>query len=487
MGFARMLASRIAFVCCVCWLMPCGFAQRPAAEATVPALMVSDIHFEPFWDPAKAAQLAAAPAVEWRAILAAPDSPDRAQQFADLQNSCHSKGLDTNFLLLQSSLEAMRADASAARFITVSGDLIAHNFNCKFQAVFPHASTSDYQRFVAKTIAFVGTELRGALPRAALYLALGNNDSDCGDYRLNENGTLLSDVALPIAAGLDVPGADRGEALRALRHGGDYNVPLPAPIRNGRMVVLDDIFMSTKYAMCSGAPGRKAAADQIAWLRDQLVAARRNRQNVWVMAHIPPGVDPYSTARKMRDLCGGEPAETFLASDELASTLAEFGDVIKLAIFAHTHMDELRLLETAGGASAAHPAVAVKMVSSISPVDGNNPSFTVAQVDAANAELADYQVYAASNQSGVNTTWSKEYDFDATYHQPAFTAATVAAVVHGFYADRKAENPASESYLRNYFVGDKSVFLRPFWPEYVCALTNRTSQSYRSCVCAPQR
>ena len=31
----------------------------------------------------------------------------------------------------------MRADAPAAKFITVSGDLMAHNFDCKFNTVFP--------------------------------------------------------------------------------------------------------------------------------------------------------------------------------------------------------------------------------------------------------------------------------------------------------------------------------------------------------------
>ena len=41
----------------------------------------------------------------------------------------------------------------------------------------------------------------------------------------------------------------------------------------------------------------------------------------------------------------------FLSSEALAETMARFGDVIRLAIFAHTHMDEVRLL--AGGGSSA--------------------------------------------------------------------------------------------------------------------------------------
>ena len=39
----------------------------------------------------------------------------------------------------------------------------------------------------------------------------------------------------------------------------------------------------------------------------------------------------------------------FLSSEALPETMAKYGDVIRLAIFAHTHMDEMRLLEPADG------------------------------------------------------------------------------------------------------------------------------------------
>ena len=87
-------------------------------------------------------------------------------------------------------------------------------------------------------------------------------------------------------------------------------------------------------------------------------------------------------------------------------------------------MDEVRLLEPAD-ADAAEKGVAVKMVPSISPVDGNNPSFTVARIDAATATMKDYRVVAASNKTGVDTTWTEEYDFAKTYKEPAFSAATL--------------------------------------------------------------
>ena len=81
----------------------------------------------------------------------------------------------------------------------------------------------------------------------------------------------------------------------------------------------------------------------------------------------------------------------FLSSDKMADLLIEYGDVIRLGIFAHSHMDEIRLLEPEGSASSPAHGVAIKMVPSISPVDGNNPSFTVARVNPSSAVLQNYR------------------------------------------------------------------------------------------------
>lgn len=470
-------------------LFCCMAVAAPAhghSAATVPALLVSDIHFEPFWDPAKTEKLEKLPVGDWNKILSTPDSPDRAERFAALEASCPTRGTDTEYALLASSLRAMRAEAAGARFITLSGDLVAHALDCKFHVVFPHASESDYQNFVARNIAYVESELHSYFPGAIVYTALGNNDSGCGDYKLDEGGSFLARVGPAIAAHLGTSAAERVQVVHQFAAGGDYSAPFPAPMRHARVIVLDDLFLAKNYESCSGKAAAKSGIDEIAWLRKSLEAARRDHENVWVIAHIPPGINPYSTARSLRNVCGGEPADLFLSSHALGDTLAQFGDVIRLAIFAHTHMDEIRLLQPVGGAKASRPAVAVKMISSISPIDGNNPSFTVAQVDAGTASLVDYQVYAGSNASGVNTTWSKEYDFRDAYHEPAFTAFTIEDLIAHFQADEAAQSAMSQSYLRNFFVGDRSAILVYFWKPYVCALANQTPQDYRSCVCGTE-
>jgi sphingomyelin phosphodiesterase acid-like 3 len=468
-----------------------GLAVHVPAQAagengakTMQALFVSDIHFEPFLDPGKAQKLAAAPVAEWNAILAAPASADAAAQWAKVQQACYVRGADTSFVLYQSSLHAIHAQASGVKFVIVGGDLVAHAFDCKFNAVFPKAAPGDYRSFVEKTIAFVLAELRAALPGVPVYAALGNNDSDCGDYQLDANGAFLKESGPVFAA--DLRGAEKARALETFAAGGNYSVRLPVPIENARLLVLDDLFMSEKYQTCGGKADGTPAAAQIDWLKQQLDEARQKKETVWVMAHIPPGVDSYSTARKWQALCAGGKPKMFLKSEALPEALASYGDVVRLAIFAHTHMDEVRLL-TPAKTDAVQEPVAVKMVASISPIDGNIPSFTLATVDSATASLADYRVIAASNQTGVDAVWSEEYDFAKTYGEPAFTAATVGSLIAGFKADPAAQSASSQSYLRYYMTGVDMRMLSLIWQPYACSLTNTAIDAYRECVCSNAR
>jgi sphingomyelin phosphodiesterase acid-like 3 len=450
-----------------------------SSARTMTALFVSDIHFEPFWDPQKTVQLAAAPAAQWKTILATPDSADRVARFASVEKACPTRGEDTTYKLFDSSLRAIASNAARAKFVTVSGDLIAHSFTCKFNAVFPDAKPGDYQAFVEKTIEFVVNSLREALPGAPVYAALGNNDSDCGDYQLDANGAFLAATGQVLAA--DLPASEKKQAESDFSDGGYMSVPLP--LEHTRLLVLDDIFMSRRYQSCGGKSDSAPAAAQIAWLERQLIDARHNKEKIWVMTHIPPGVDAYSTATKGKNICAGNSPTMFLSSEALPETMAKYGDVIKLAIFAHTHMDELRLLEPAN-AGSEEQGVAVKMVASISPVDGNNPSFTVAEIDPESATLKDYKVFVASNQTGIGTSWTEEYDFAKAYNKTEFSAASIRSLIADFAADPAAQTEKSQNFIRNYGSGETLRELQLFWPIYVCSLKNDAGDAFATCTCS---
>jgi sphingomyelin phosphodiesterase acid-like 3 len=460
------------------WAQTGGYA---AAEATIQALFLSDIHFEPFFDPGKATQLAAAPVSAWKGILASAPSADREQQFAALEKACHTRGEDTSYPLLESSVQAIQKNAARAKFVTVSGDLISHAFECKFAAEFPKAAPGDYRAFVEKTLDFVMEEVDGALPGVPVYWALGNNDSDCGDYKLDTHSEFLAAVGEEVTK--SIPAAERKAAQETFAAGGYYSVRLP--MRNARLLVLDDLFMSGKYTTCGGKADSSAADAQIAWLERQLAEARGNKEKIWVMAHIPPGVDVHSSATHMDEVCGAKGPRMFLGSEKIADVLISNSDVVLLAIFAHTHMDELRILKAENGAKpgpVSATGVAVKMVSSISPINKNAPSITVASVDPATAELKDFKVFAASDATGVDTAWHEEYDWDETYHQSEFSAASVSKLVAGFQADPAAKTEASQAYIKDFYVGS-SPLLALVWPQYACSLQHDSADGFKACVC----
>jgi sphingomyelin phosphodiesterase acid-like 3 len=447
--------------------------------------MLSDIHFDPFHDPGKFTQLQSAPAAQWLAIFSAPDTPTQAADFAALQKTCKAKGIDTPFALLASSLHAEQTQQPNPLFVTISGDLMAHKFDCRFQQLAPKANEADYSAFAAKTVEFLALQLHATFAHSPIYFALGNNDSGCEDYREDPDSAFLRADARSFSA-VTLSKLNASVVLREFPQAGDYNIVLPAPFHNTRLVVLQDMFESRRYTACNGKPDEATGEQQIAWLRAQLSAARSAHEKVWVMAHIPPGIDPYTTFTNKQNKCGGDP-EMFLGSESFANTLSDFADVIKLALFGHTHMDEMRAYSGTAG------TVPAKLVPSISPVNGNNPAFTIGLVDPTTAILKDYTVFAADNQTGIDTLWSEEYRFSKTYGLPSFSGAAASKLAAAFLADKTGSTPAAQAYEHFYLVGGsgivanvKAAAMQVVWPTYACGIAESHKDGFKACICPAQ-
>jgi sphingomyelin phosphodiesterase acid-like 3 len=476
-GVRTLLALVFAFC-----LPLAGSASAASAPTTVPVVMLSDIHFDPFHDPSKLAALRDAPVTAWAALLSEPAPATQPDAFASLQKTCDAKGVDTDWALLASSLKAAAGVPGHPLFVTMSGDLMAHAFKCRFEILAPSAGPADYAAFAEKTVAFVALQLRLAFPHTPVYIALGNNDSACGDYQETPDSGFLREVAKAVAA--DAPADDRASVLRLFSDEGDYTVPLPKPMRQTRLIVLQDLFQSTRYKTCSGAADPAAAKTQMAWLTQQLAEARGAGEHVWVMTHIPPGVDAYSTFHhgSGNNVCSGEAPSMFLGSDGIAETLAQYGDTVRMVILAHTHNDEMRLLPASGG-----EAIPAKLVPSISPVHGNNPAFMVAEVNPHTATLIDYSVYAASSQGGLGTQWPIEYRYSAAYGLPDFSGVSVRRLIADFSVGGSGEAAKARAYQGFYSAGTagkQGSELPRIWQGYVCSMTVQTEAAFRSCVCA---
>ena len=455
----------------------------PAAAsgaATIPALLLSDIHFDPFRDPSKVAKLAATPVAGWETILKSPDSPTQPAAFQALQAACAgAKGLDTNEALLDASLAAEKTHAAGLKFVTISGDLLVHQFDCRYKTAMK--TEEDYGEFAEKTATYVIQRVEAEFPTAAVYVALGNNDSSCGDYSLSMPDRFLSGTSKAVIDGLRGASAeDIAQAKTDYESGGYFAVTMVAPMSKTRLLAIDDLYLSKKWTTCAKKADAGDPAAVLTWLKSQLDAAARRGEKVWVMGHIPPGIDVYATLKKGRT-CDVNGPESFLApagKETLVDVLGTHSDEITLGIFGHTHMDEMKLLPGRDGGG-----VAIKGVASISPVDGNMPSFTLARVDPLASLMDDYAVYVAPNKTGVGGPWRREYGFDETFGQKVYSAATLKQIVNGFRADPQGAAAMSQAYEINFDPLYPIPVLVLGWPQYVCGMDKMTESEFRSCAC----
>jgi len=471
-GFAGLVGARAG-------------AQAAKAEPTVESVMLSDLHLDPFHDPAKVPLLIKADLAAWPGILGGPDSATQAADFAAVQKACKAKDtFDSPYKLLASALETAKAKAPGARFVTVSGDLLVHDFDCRYRAALKlPKNTNDDESvsadFAAETTAFVMGQVEAAFKGMPVYLALGNNDSRCNHNRLDVGDDYLKRTAQTATAGLvGVSEAERKAALATYLSSGYYGVTMAAPMKRTRLLVVDDIYMISKFSSCEGDKAdHKGADEQIAWLTKELDAAKKQGERVWVLGHLPPGENAFSTLAQGPALCTTGSPVMFLSTDELGNALASHADVVKLGLFGHTHMDEMHLVGDKGA------DVPLKVVASVTPVDGNAPSFAVGKVSPASATLVDYTVYSASNFTGEGTTWSREYKFGETYHEANFTASSLEALIGRFHADKDGSGAESKAYMKYYFKGGDNSELAPFWQGYVCTMDHTTAAGFKGCVC----
>ena len=464
--------------------------SHPAtATAPISALLLADIHFDPLRDPAKAPLLDALPVSRWAEILSSAPTPNAQNDYAEINKLCPIKPLvDPDQKLWQSALAAIhkQAIASHVRFAVLAGDLTGHQYDCRYKLLFPKATHTQYLAWVKKSFDYTLSTLRDALPGIPVYVAMGNNDSGCGDNKLSpHDDDFLAATAPEVAEPL--PATDQPHALRDVPRG-FYGANLPAPIAHTRILVLDDIPQMMSYKTCSNQTDATAQDAQLAWLAAQLKSVRAQHQQAWVLGHVPPGVNLYSTYNLTPEFCAKKTSPVrFLSSDRMADLLGANSDVVRLALFGHSHTDELRLLRPEDASAKQTAGVPVKILPSISPVFAELPSFTVATIDPRTATMLDYSVIMASNATGVDATWAPSYTYSKLYDQRAFDSAALSDLIAGFQSDPGVDHVESSFYIREYrqyFFDDNSVPIQANWHGYACGMDHISAASFTECACS---
>ncbi|MEC9148631.1 MAG: hypothetical protein VX470_07305 [Planctomycetota bacterium] len=189
----------------------------------------------------------------------------------------------------------------------------------------------------------------------------------------------------------------------------------------------DDYFKPDSRGCCQCEnPGPLPGRKQIAWLEQELDLAKRENKRVWLVMHVPPGLDSYAEQK-----AGGKCLTASMWTPEFTTRYLEiiekYESVLQVGFAGHTHMDDFRVTMHEG-----RPLLVHKLVPAVSPIFKNRPAFQIFQWDSARRVVQNWQTYqfdpVAQPKVGVSA-WSEEYDARESYALEEMTAASVATLI----------------------------------------------------------
>lgn len=352
-------------------------------------------------------------------------------------------GSDTNVPLLQSAIAEMRRVDPHPPVVVIGGDMVAHHID---------------PAQVVPTIASLAGTFDRAFPHAQFVIALGNNDSPCGDYGISRDSPFLRAVA-----GAWGPLVNRGGAapafLRTFAHDGFYTTRLPIP--RTEAIVVNDTGWSPRAHACEG--GSDAANATVADLGRALAARPGERH--WVLMHIPPGIDAFSTVQIVHRLAVVPLLDPGYRTQFEGAVGAPRADVA-LVVAAHIHRFAYRIL----GAHGPHP-VPLLSIPAISPVYGNAPAFLTVDV------AGDGTVGNVEEHAFVRGAW-EDAGGTRTLGLHAFTASGLAAL----QARLTDDTPLRATFARLYNGRRRGEINAGNWRAYWCAATELGVAPFKRCL-----
>jgi len=442
-----------------------GASSSPVVPK-VPLVIISDVHFTPFYDTTIFDDLVDSPVEEWVDIF-------ESSMVTDLS----TWGQETNYPLLKKALDAASKHIGKGRAAVFPGDILAHHFPETFFELYGEEDQEALRSFVYKTVVFFATQVRERFGNIPVVFTLGNNDSYAGDYLLVPGGAFLADTAEDFYNMFLLGGADRENYFNTYTAGG-YFVAEP-PGAKVLFVCMNTVFFSQYGGNDCTDSDKNIATTELAWLERNLEKAQEENKQVFIVTHIPPGMSIYSTVKKYMDGGGKISDADVFWKDSCQNRFLEicdrYNNVIGGIFSGHTHMDEYRLILELDGESYM-PAINTP---AISPQYGNNPAFKVITLREEDWKPLDYSSISCDLASS-SPDFSTYYTFSEAY----FTKTPLTESLVALFPKMANDGVARINYGRFYYSGnnDANIIDDVTWPAYWCGVGKMDKGEYIECV-----
>jgi len=461
----------------VCLLYGCSSGSSSSAtNNNFPVVVFSDVHFNPFYDPELFTALVAADAGQWATVFQ-----------TSLITAPSVWGADTNYPLLALALSSIKQNLGTSPFIIFTGDILGHNFPKTFFELYygnlgvPVPNDADIladatamaamKDFTDKTVAFFMGQVRSSVGDIPVMFVVGNADSYTG---LGPDSSFLSHTAELYYTQFLNGTVDYQTFLNTFTSGGYYSAEMPG---TNLMVIGLNTFEFSPYF---GNANSSAVTAELAWFDTTLASAQAGGKKVWVLMHVPPGADKYSTAQSAASNGHITTAAMMWNQDYQTSflqILSKYPGLITQMLTAHTHMDEYRIVS---------PGIPADTTPSIAPYFGNNPAFKIFTFSGDTFKATDYT--------------SLNYDLAVNPEQfNSYYTFSTAYLLHGFlndslwqlYPELAAENANQQLYREHYFSGHNytipvtntfNPITNKTWPVYWCGIGHMDERGLIDCV-----
>ncbi len=265
---------------------------------------------------------------------------------------------------------AMNSVPKNIKMVLIPGDIFWHSGNID-------KTTQDMQSILG----YITTRLKTTFPNAQIVPALGNNDfithnrADTLSYQL-----FYDNILSP----LDKDGTIRTSFLA----GGYYSYKNAAGLT---IISLNTILFDAPNA---------AADDELNWMGAMLAKSH----DVWLMYHIPPGIDAYHKIKydTAINMWGSQQYQ-----QRFLDTIAKYQAKIKFQLAGHTHMDDYRTIKKHGKLVSY-----IHIAPGLSTRNGNDPGYQLLCYDTREHSVKNIITYFKDPAAD----WKIEYDFQSTYH-----------------------------------------------------------------------